>query len=161
MNDNKVMQKPKITRHCWKAQGYTEAVCWYCFIFIVSISLIRNVIKLNSNRVILLSRYILSIEKAEEIEEYVGDLLQGTDGRKGHFIDELLIRWKKTQRQAADNTSLFLLKEPVSAGGKWIKKKVWLLPLNVFWLHLHKIPSCYYQPALKLLYKVLGHDLSL
>uniref|UniRef100_A0A3P8RZ78 Activating signal cointegrator 1 n=1 Tax=Amphiprion percula TaxID=161767 RepID=A0A3P8RZ78_AMPPE len=60
-------------------------------------------------------RYILSIEKAEEIEEYVGDLLQGTDGRKGMFIDELLGRWKKTQRQAADNGSLFLLKESVSS----------------------------------------------
>lgn len=60
-------------------------------------------------------QYILSIEKAEEIEEYVGDLLQGTDGRKGQFINELLIRWKKTQRQAADNTSLFVLKESVSS----------------------------------------------
>uniref|UniRef100_A0A8P4G5J8 Activating signal cointegrator 1 n=1 Tax=Dicentrarchus labrax TaxID=13489 RepID=A0A8P4G5J8_DICLA len=59
-------------------------------------------------------RYILSIEKAEEIEEYVGDLLQGTDGRKGMFIDELLVRWRKTQRQATDNPSLFLLKESVS-----------------------------------------------
>ncbi|XP_013769021.1 activating signal cointegrator 1 [Pundamilia nyererei] len=47
-------------------------------------------------------QYILSIEKAEEIEEYVGDLLQGTDGKKGQFINELLSRWKKTQRQAAD-----------------------------------------------------------
>uniref|UniRef100_A0A8C5FVU2 Thyroid hormone receptor interactor 4 n=1 Tax=Gadus morhua TaxID=8049 RepID=A0A8C5FVU2_GADMO len=42
-------------------------------------------------------RYILDIETAEEIEEYVGDLLQGTDGRKRHFIDELLIRWQRTQ----------------------------------------------------------------
>uniref|UniRef100_A0A3Q3S910 Activating signal cointegrator 1 n=1 Tax=Mastacembelus armatus TaxID=205130 RepID=A0A3Q3S910_9TELE len=60
-------------------------------------------------------KYILSIEKAEEIEEYVGDLLQGTDGRKRQFIDELLNRWKKTQRQATDTTSLFLLKESVSS----------------------------------------------
>uniref|UniRef100_A0A7N6F7L3 ASCH domain-containing protein n=1 Tax=Anabas testudineus TaxID=64144 RepID=A0A7N6F7L3_ANATE len=48
-------------------------------------------------------KYILSIEKAEEIEEYVGDLLQGTDGKKRHFIDEFLRRWKKTQMQAKDN----------------------------------------------------------
>lgn len=60
-------------------------------------------------------KYILSIEKAEEIEEYVGDLLQGTDGRKRHFIDELLSRWKKTQRQATDSTNLFLLTESVSS----------------------------------------------
>uniref|UniRef100_A0AAX7THA8 Zinc finger C2HC5-type domain-containing protein n=1 Tax=Astatotilapia calliptera TaxID=8154 RepID=A0AAX7THA8_ASTCA len=60
-------------------------------------------------------QYILSIEKAEEIEEYVGDLLQGTDGEKGQFINELLSRWKKTQRQAADTTGLFILKESVSS----------------------------------------------
>lgn len=60
-------------------------------------------------------QYILSIEKAEEIEEYVGDLLQGTDGRKSQFIDELLVRWKKTKRQAADNPGLYVLKESVSS----------------------------------------------
>uniref|UniRef100_A0A8C5ALN7 Activating signal cointegrator 1 n=1 Tax=Gadus morhua TaxID=8049 RepID=A0A8C5ALN7_GADMO len=49
-------------------------------------------------------RYILDIETAEEIEEYVGDLLQGTDGRKRHFIDELLIRWQRTQ---STDTSYF------------------------------------------------------
>ncbi|XP_040899900.1 activating signal cointegrator 1 [Toxotes jaculatrix] len=60
-------------------------------------------------------KYILSIETAEEIEEYVGDLLQGTDGRKRQFIDELLTRWKRTQRQASDTTNLFLLTESVSS----------------------------------------------
>ncbi|KAM3877415.1 activating signal cointegrator 1 [Diretmus argenteus] len=56
-------------------------------------------------------QYILAIDKAEEIEEYVGDLLQGNDGRKRQFIDELLSRWKKTQRQNADTPSVFLLKD--------------------------------------------------
>ncbi|XP_059926841.1 activating signal cointegrator 1 isoform X1 [Gadus macrocephalus] len=57
-------------------------------------------------------RYILDIETAEEIEEYVGDLLQGTDGRKRHFIDELLIRWQRTQRLVPDNNPAhFLPKE--------------------------------------------------
>ncbi|XP_061616734.1 activating signal cointegrator 1 [Phyllopteryx taeniolatus] len=60
-------------------------------------------------------KYIISIEKAEEIEEYVGDLLQGTDGRKGQFIEEFLCRWKKTQRQAGDAAGLFILKESVTA----------------------------------------------
>ncbi|XP_017269684.1 activating signal cointegrator 1 [Kryptolebias marmoratus] len=60
-------------------------------------------------------QYILSIEKPEEIEEYVGDLLQGTDGRKGQFIEELLSRWKKTQRQATDATNIFLVKDSVSS----------------------------------------------
>nr|XP_061830899.1 activating signal cointegrator 1-like [Nerophis lumbriciformis] len=60
-------------------------------------------------------KYIISIEKADEIEEYVGDLLQGTDGRKGQFIQEFLSRWKKTQRQAGDTSGLFLFKESTSA----------------------------------------------
>ncbi|XP_057690298.1 activating signal cointegrator 1 [Corythoichthys intestinalis] len=60
-------------------------------------------------------KYIISIEKEEEIEEYVGDLLQGTDGRKGQFIKEFLCKWKKTQRQAGDTAGLFLLTESMSA----------------------------------------------
>ncbi|XP_076012336.1 activating signal cointegrator 1 isoform X2 [Genypterus blacodes] len=60
-------------------------------------------------------RYILSIENAEEVEEYVGGILQGTDGRKGQFIDEFLRRWTISQRKATDTDSLFILKEPLSA----------------------------------------------
>lgn len=65
----------------------------------------------------LLHSYILSIENAEEIEEYVGDLLQGTDGKKGHFIDELLLRWEKSRKRATDN-NLFLVTESVSSAGE-------------------------------------------
>ncbi|XP_029284646.1 activating signal cointegrator 1 [Cottoperca gobio] len=60
-------------------------------------------------------QYILSIDNAEEIEEYVGDLLQGTDGRKGLFIDEFISRWKKIQRQATDSSSRYLLNESFSS----------------------------------------------
>ncbi|XP_031145904.1 activating signal cointegrator 1 [Sander lucioperca] len=60
-------------------------------------------------------QYILSIGNADEIEEYVGDLLQGTDGRKGQFINEFLSRWKKTQRQATDTSGLILHKESFSS----------------------------------------------
>lgn len=60
-------------------------------------------------------KYILTIENREELEEYVGDLLQGTDGRKRHFIDELLKRWERTQRPTADPAGLFVLKESVTA----------------------------------------------
>lgn len=67
---------------------------------------------------LLLSRYILSIEKAEELEEYVGDLLQGTDGKKRYFIDELIKRWEKTQKPSSDTAGLFFLKEPASSPGK-------------------------------------------
>lgn len=77
----------------------------------------------------LLSRYILSIETAEEIEEYMGDLLQGTDGAKRQFIDELLSRWKMTQRQTMDTASLFLLKESTPSAGKAIHSRC--LPLNL------------------------------
>ncbi|XP_068596209.1 activating signal cointegrator 1 [Brachionichthys hirsutus] len=58
-----------------------------------------------------IAQYILSIEKAEEMVEYVGDLLQGTDGTKGQFIDELHIRWEKTRRQTTDNNGLLFLKD--------------------------------------------------
>ncbi|RVE74236.1 hypothetical protein OJAV_G00020050 [Oryzias javanicus] len=72
-------------------------------------------------------QYILSIEKAEEIEEYVGDLLQGTDGSKKQFIDELLSRWMRSKRQSSDPSSLFLLKESASPelqdGAKDTQKK--------------------------------------
>ncbi|KAK1891317.1 Activating signal cointegrator 1 [Dissostichus eleginoides] len=60
-------------------------------------------------------QYVLSIENAEEIKDYMGDLLQGTDGRKGLFIDEFVSRWMKTQRQTTDSSSLFHLKEPLSS----------------------------------------------
>ncbi|XP_040925957.1 activating signal cointegrator 1 isoform X2 [Betta splendens] len=60
-------------------------------------------------------KYILSIEKAEEIEEYVGDLLQGTDGRKRFFINELLQRWNKIQKPATDVTNRLLFTESALA----------------------------------------------
>ncbi|KAM6979503.1 activating signal cointegrator 1 [Aplochiton taeniatus] len=56
-------------------------------------------------------QYILSIDNADEIAEYVCDLLQGTDGRKKQFIDELLDRWHRSQRQAPDTCGLFPLKD--------------------------------------------------
>lgn len=63
----------------------------------------------------LSSRYILSIESAEEIEEYLIDLLQGADGKKRHFIDQLLSRWKRTQR-SPDPVAIFPLKESLPFG---------------------------------------------
>ncbi|RXM97724.1 Activating signal cointegrator 1, partial [Acipenser ruthenus] len=55
----------------------------------------------------LLHRYILSIESAEEIEEYVGDLIQGTDGKKRQFIDELLERWQRSRQRAPESVQLY------------------------------------------------------
>nr|XP_023652716.1 activating signal cointegrator 1-like [Paramormyrops kingsleyae] len=83
----------------------------------MSESLLRwSVDQLNSNFGLEASddivQYILSIETAEEIAEYVGDLLQGTDGRKKEFIDELLRRWRQLQGNAADGGG-FLHKKKV------------------------------------------------
>ncbi|XP_027513630.1 activating signal cointegrator 1 isoform X1 [Corapipo altera] len=43
-------------------------------------------------------RYILSITNEDEIREYVIDLLQGTDGKKSWFVEELLSRWRKSSQ---------------------------------------------------------------
>ncbi|XP_065589764.1 activating signal cointegrator 1 [Cyrtonyx montezumae] len=47
-------------------------------------------------------RYILSITSEDEIREYVVDLLQGTEGRKGRFVEELLSRWQKSSQSPAE-----------------------------------------------------------
>ncbi|KGL88397.1 Activating signal cointegrator 1, partial [Charadrius vociferus] len=51
-------------------------------------------------------RYILSITNEDEIREYVIDLIQGTDGEKSRFVEELLARWRKSSQ---------LLSEPLPA----------------------------------------------
>uniref|UniRef100_W5KIR1 Activating signal cointegrator 1 n=1 Tax=Astyanax mexicanus TaxID=7994 RepID=W5KIR1_ASTMX len=59
-------------------------------------------------------QYILSINNADEIVEYVGDLLQGTEGRKKQFIDELVERWQRCRRQADSGPELILRRETVT-----------------------------------------------
>ncbi|MBN3314068.1 TRIP4 protein, partial [Atractosteus spatula] len=59
-------------------------------------------------------QYILSIENAEEIREYVGDLLQGTEGKKQQFMDELLDRWHRSRQPASESIQLYLKKETVA-----------------------------------------------
>ncbi|KGL73888.1 Activating signal cointegrator 1, partial [Tinamus guttatus] len=44
-------------------------------------------------------RYILSIRSEEEIREYIADLLQGSDGEKCRFVEELLARWRRAIQQ--------------------------------------------------------------
>ena len=41
----------------------------------------------------------MSIESAEEIREYVTDLLQGNEGKKGQFIEELVTKWQKNNQE--------------------------------------------------------------
>ncbi|XP_066557826.1 activating signal cointegrator 1 [Amia ocellicauda] len=59
-------------------------------------------------------QYILSIDNPEEIVEYVGDLVQGTDGKKRQFIDELLDRWHRARQPALDNVHPVWKKETVA-----------------------------------------------
>ncbi|XP_036295150.1 activating signal cointegrator 1 isoform X1 [Pipistrellus kuhlii] len=44
-------------------------------------------------------QYVLSIESPEEIREYVTDLLQGNEGKKGQFIEELINKWQKNDQE--------------------------------------------------------------
>ena len=41
----------------------------------------------------------MSIESAVEIREYVTDLLQGNEGKKGQFIEELVTKWQKNDQE--------------------------------------------------------------
>ena len=41
----------------------------------------------------------MSIESAEEIREYVTDLLQGNEDKKGQFIEELVTKWQKNDQE--------------------------------------------------------------
>ncbi|MFT7814382.1 activating signal cointegrator 1 isoform X2 [Arapaima gigas] len=59
-------------------------------------------------------QYILSINEAEEIAEYVGDLVQGTDGKKKQFTNELLQRWCQSRRPSPGNSGSWPKKEAVS-----------------------------------------------
>jgi hypothetical protein len=44
-------------------------------------------------------QYVLSIESAEEIREYVTDLLQGNEDKKGQFIEDLITKWQKNDQE--------------------------------------------------------------
>ncbi|KAG7327256.1 hypothetical protein KOW79_008862 [Hemibagrus wyckioides] len=55
-------------------------------------------------------QYILSISNVDEIVEYVGDLLQGTEGKKKDFLDELLVRWRRCQKQQDREPDLILMR---------------------------------------------------
>ncbi|XP_072201530.1 activating signal cointegrator 1 isoform X3 [Excalfactoria chinensis] len=62
----------------------------------------------------LLDCYILSITSEDEIREYVVDLLQGTEGRKGRFVEELLSRWQQSSRSPAEPLPAYQKKDETS-----------------------------------------------
>ncbi|ETE66571.1 Activating signal cointegrator 1, partial [Ophiophagus hannah] len=58
-------------------------------------------------------QYILSIDDEEEIREYVTDLIQGRDGQKKYFIDELVARWKQSRSTTSDLLLLYQKKDDI------------------------------------------------
>ncbi|KAI7813867.1 hypothetical protein IRJ41_003316 [Triplophysa rosa] len=61
-------------------------------------------------------QYIISIENADEIVEYVEDLLQGTEGKKKEFIEELVQRWQSCRSPAPDVSGLIPRKDAAMDG---------------------------------------------
>ncbi|NWQ59672.1 TRIP4 protein, partial [Neopipo cinnamomea] len=59
-------------------------------------------------------RYILSITNEDEIREYVIDLLQGTDGKKSWFVEELLSRWRKSSQLPSEPFPAYRKKDEAS-----------------------------------------------
>ncbi|XP_069812545.1 activating signal cointegrator 1 isoform X2 [Dendropsophus ebraccatus] len=50
-------------------------------------------------------QYILSIDTEEEIEEYIHDLIQGSDGQKQDFINDLKIRWQRIRNPHSSSSA--------------------------------------------------------
>ncbi|KAM6201502.1 activating signal cointegrator 1 [Rhynchocyon petersi] len=71
-------------------------------------------------------QYVLSIESAEEIREYVTDLLQGNEGKKGQFIEDLIIKWQNNDQElTSDPLQQFFKKDEILDGqrsGEQIKR---------------------------------------
>uniref|UniRef100_A0A8B9Z6H4 Activating signal cointegrator 1 n=1 Tax=Buteo japonicus TaxID=224669 RepID=A0A8B9Z6H4_9AVES len=66
-------------------------------------------------------RYILSITNEDEIREYVVDLIQGTDGKKSRFLEELLARWRKSSQLPSEPLPAYRKKDGEWYGEEGIK----------------------------------------
>ena len=51
-------------------------------------------------------RYILNIDTAEDLEEYMLELLDGDDSRTHSFIKELLLRWRPYKNFSVPNAQV-------------------------------------------------------
>uniref|UniRef100_A0A8D0EI17 Thyroid hormone receptor interactor 4 n=1 Tax=Strix occidentalis caurina TaxID=311401 RepID=A0A8D0EI17_STROC len=67
-------------------------------------------------------RYILSITNEDEIREYVVDLIQGTDGKKSQFVEELLARWRKSSQLLSEPLPAYRKKDEAPRIGDQAKK---------------------------------------
>ncbi|XP_007532408.1 activating signal cointegrator 1 [Erinaceus europaeus] len=63
-------------------------------------------------------QYVLSIESAEEIRDYVTDLLQGNEGKKGQFIEELIAKWQKNDQESISDALQQSFKKDESLDGQ-------------------------------------------
>lgn len=66
-------------------------------------------------------RYILSITNEDEIREYVVDLIQGTDGKKSWFVEELLARWRKSSQLPSEPLPAYRKKDGERYGEEGIE----------------------------------------
>lgn len=58
----------------------------------------------------------MSITDEDEIREYVVDLVQGTDGKKSWFVEELLARWRKSAQLPSEPFPVYRKKD-----GEWCR----------------------------------------
>ncbi|XP_072258314.1 activating signal cointegrator 1 [Pyxicephalus adspersus] len=58
-------------------------------------------------------QYILSIETEEEIEDYINDLIQGSEDRKQIFIRELKLRWQRIREPSSSNSAHIYRKDGI------------------------------------------------
>lgn len=63
-------------------------------------------------------QYVLSIESAEEIRDYVTDLLQGNEGKKGQFIEDLITKWQKKDQECISDSFQQCWKKDESLDGQ-------------------------------------------
>ncbi|XP_063113028.1 activating signal cointegrator 1 isoform X3 [Cavia porcellus] len=67
-------------------------------------------------------QYILSIETAEEIHEYMTDLLQGNEGKKGQFIEELVTKWQMNDQEFISDSLQQCFKKDDGQRGDQLKR---------------------------------------
>ncbi|KAM5173016.1 activating signal cointegrator 1 [Mantella aurantiaca] len=62
-------------------------------------------------------QYILSIDTEEEIEEYINDLVQGSEERKQIFIHELKQKWQRTRQPSCSSSTQLYMKDDTEVSG--------------------------------------------
>lgn len=74
----------------------------------------------------------MSITNEDEIREYVVDLIQGTDGKKSRFLEELLVRWRKSSQLPSEPLPAYRKKDGEWYGEEGIKVSKKLVSVFLF-----------------------------